>query len=95
MANENGTLTDQPDGGHNQRALIGLRHEAPHEIDCKSQERSCFFAYKLAIYRSWTDGFPVQNVDISGDVVARRQGGLGKKPGSCSGSDLLSSGPLL
>ena len=32
------------------------------------------FAYKLAIDRSRTDRFPVQNVNISGDIVARRQG---------------------
>ena len=75
MAYENSALTDQPDGGHNQRALIGVGHEAAHEIDGKPQERSRFFADKLAIDRSRTYGFPVENVDIPGDVVAR-----GKRP---------------
>ena len=70
---EYGALTDQPDGGHDQRALIGLGHEAPHEVDGKPQERSRLFADKLAIDRSRTNGFPVENVDIPGDVVARRK----------------------
>ena len=73
MTYEDIALTDQPDGGHDQRGLIGIGHEAPHQIDGKPQERSRFFAYKLAIYRSRMDGFPVENVDIPGDVVARRQ----------------------
>src|SRR5262245_40686607 len=73
MAYDDITLADQPDGGHDERRPIGVRHEAPHQIKRKPEEWSRFFAYKLAIYRSWTDGFPVKNVDISGDVVARRQ----------------------
>ena len=73
IAYENGALTDEPDGGHSQRALIGLGHEAPHQIDRKPQEWSRFFTYKVAVYLGRLDGFPVENVDIPGDVVARGQ----------------------
>ena len=73
IAYENRALTDEPDSGHSQRALIGLGHEAPHQIDRKPQEWSRFFAYKLAVYRIGLDGFPVENVDIAGDIVARGQ----------------------
>ena len=38
MPYENIALTDQPDGGHDQRALIGRGHETPHEVDGKPQD---------------------------------------------------------
>ena len=73
IADENGALTDEPDSGHGERALIGIRHEAAHEVDGKSKEWSCFFAHKFAVHRSRTNGFPVEDVNISGDVIARGQ----------------------
>ena len=44
-----------------------------HEIDCKPQERSCFLAHEFAVYRGGTDGFPIEDVDIPADVIARGQ----------------------
>ena len=73
MAYEDITLADQPDSGHDQRRPIGVRHEAPHQIERKPEEWSRFFAYKLAVYRSWTDGFPVKDVNIPGHVVTGGQ----------------------
>ena len=71
MAYENIALTDQPDGSHDQRWPISVGHEAAHEIDGKTQERSGFFAHKFAVHRSRTNGFPVEDVNMSGDVIAR------------------------
>jgi hypothetical protein len=75
MADENIALTNQPDGGHGQRSPIGIGHEAPHEVDGKTEEWSCFFAYKFAVHCSRTNRFPVEDVNKPGDVVAR-----GKRP---------------
>src|SRR5690242_6927435 len=74
MTYEDTALTVQPDCSHDQRRPIGVGYEAPHEINSKPQERSRFFAYKLPIDRSRPDCFPVENVNISGDIVFRRQG---------------------
>ena len=73
MPYEDIALTDQPDGSHDQRGPIGIGHETAHEIDGKPQEWSRFLAYEPTIHRSRTDGFPVEDVDIPGDVVARGQ----------------------
>jgi len=73
MAYEDIALTDQPHGSHDQCGPIGIGHEAAHKIDGKAQKWSRFFAYEPTIHRSRTDRFPVQDVDIPGDVVARGQ----------------------
>jgi hypothetical protein len=73
MAYEDTALTVQPDRSHDQRGPVGVRHEALHQIDSKPEERSRLFAYKLAIDRSRPDCLPVENVNISGDIVFRRQ----------------------
>ena len=73
MPYDNIALTDQPDGSHDQCGPIGIGHEAAHKIDGKAQKWSRFFAYEPTIHRMRTDRFPLQDVDIPGDVVARGQ----------------------
>jgi len=73
MAYEDTALTDQPDGSRDQRGLVSVGHEATHQLHGKPQERGRFFLYKFAVHRSRTNRFPIEDMNIPGDVIARGQ----------------------
>ena len=67
------TLTHQPNGSHRQSALIRFGQKSAHEINGKTHERSCLFAYEFTVHHGGLNNFPVQDVNVPADVVAGGQ----------------------
>jgi hypothetical protein len=75
VAHEHAALADQLDGRNHARALIRpLGQKAADEIDRQLDERCRLFPYQLTKNRRGTHRFPVENADVTAELVGRYQG---------------------